>query len=115
MDKLILDLENTFHINEFVTIEFLHLIIKKSKEGYKLAKELQANNYPFLKIHFDFNNFSSLESLLEVLHKYGNKTTIGGRDSSIIVSMKEHKVKDIISNDKGFQNIEGVKVHNPIN
>lgn len=114
LDPLIMDLDNQFYVNEFVIIELLHLLIKKSKGGYKLGKELLSNKYPFLHILFNFSNLTSIISLLEVLNTYGHDTTIGGRDSSIIVSMQTHQINDIITNDGGFKSVANLRILNPI-
>ncbi len=114
LDPLIMDLDNRFYVNEFVIIELLHLLIKKSKGGYKLGKELLSNKYPFLHILFNFSNLTSIISLLEVLNIYGHDTTLGGRDSSIIVSMQTHQINDIITNDGGFKSVANLRILNPI-
>lgn len=114
LDPLIMDLDNQFYVNEFVIIELLHLLIKKSKGGYKLGKELLSNKYPFLHILFNFSNLTSIISLLEVLNTCGHDTTIGGRDSSIIVSMQTHQINDIITNDGGFKSVANLRILNPI-
>ena len=114
LDQLLLDLNNIFYVNEFVIIELMHLLIKKSKEGYEIAKELLSDQYPFLKIIYDFSGRSSLKKILETLNTYGYSSTIGGRDSSIIVTMQTHQIVDIISNDNGFKSVKNISIHNPI-
>lgn len=114
LDQLILDLDNVFYINEFVIIELMHLLIKKSKKGYEMAKELLSNQYPFLIIIYDFSKLYSFKSLLEILNTYGHSSTIGGRDSSIIVTMQTNQITDIISNDNGFKSVKSLLIHNPI-
>ncbi|MHA1457890.1 MAG: type II toxin-antitoxin system VapC family toxin [Promethearchaeota archaeon] len=101
LDKLILDAQNSFIINEFVMIELFHLLIKKKgNEGFKIASLLLNERYPFMEFKYDILHISS---------------SIGGRDSTIIYSMDRHKVKDIITNDKGFEKVELITVHNPLN
>lgn len=115
LDKLILDAQNSFIINEFVLIELFHLLIKKKgDEGYKLASLLLNERYPFIEFKYDLLQVSDLNSVLQILSAYGTTTSIGGRDSTIIYSMNRHEVKDIITNDKGFENVEFIKVHNPL-
>jgi len=116
LDKLILDAQNSFIINEFVMIELFHLLIKKKgNEGFKIASLLLNERYPFIELKYDLLHISDLNSVLQILYKYGKNSSIGGRDSTIIYSMDRHKVKDIITNDKGFEKVELITVHNPLN
>ncbi len=115
LDKLILDTQNSFIVNEFVMIELFHLLIKKKgREGFKKASQLLNDNYPFFIIKYDLLQISDLDNMLRILTKYGNISTIGGRDSTIIHSMNSHRVKNIVTNDKGFENVEYIEVHNPL-
>jgi len=116
LDKLILDPQNSFIINEFVMIELFHLLIKKKgNAGFKLASLLLNERYPFIEFKYDLLHISDLNSVLQILYKYGMSSSIGGRDSTIIYSMNHHKVKNIITNDKGFEHVELITVHNPLN
>jgi predicted nucleic acid-binding protein len=116
LDKLILDAQNSFIINEFVMIELFHLLIKKKgNEGFKIAALLLNERYPFIEFKYDLLHISDLNSVLQILYEYGKNSSIGGRDSTIIYSMNRHKVKDIITNDKGFEKVELITVHNPLN
>ena len=114
LDPLILDLKNSFFVNEFVIIELLHILIKRTEAGYSLGKKILSNQYSFLNIIIDINNIRSLEELLEVLNIHGHNTTIGGRDSSIIVSMRLHKINNIITHDDGFRSVDDINIHDPI-
>ncbi len=115
LDNLIIDAQNSFIINEFVMIELFHLLIKKKgKEGFRIASLLLNKNYPFFKFKYDLLQISDLDSILRILHKYGNISSIGGRDSTIIYSMTRHKVRDIITNDIGFEKVSSITVHNPL-
>lgn len=115
LDKLILDTRNSFIVNEFVMIELFHLLItKKGKEGFQIASKLLNENYPFFTIEYDILQISDLGSILTILIKYGTISTIGGRDSTIIHSMDSHNVRNIVTNDKGFEKVESIKVHNPL-
>jgi predicted nucleic acid-binding protein len=115
LDELILDAQNSFIINEFVLIELFHLLIKKKgNEGYKLASLLVNERYPFVEFKYDLLHVSDLNSILQILFKYGPTTSIGGRDSTIIYSMNRHKVKTLITSDKCFENVEFITVHNPL-
>lgn len=115
LDPLILDTENSFIVNEFVMIELFHLLIKKKgKEGFEIISKLLNENYPFFLIKYDLLQISDLDKVSKILFKYGNITTIGGRDSTIIYSMTSHKVSNIITNDKGFEKVDFIEAHNPL-
>ncbi|MHA1150399.1 MAG: hypothetical protein ACTSR8_19440 [Promethearchaeota archaeon] len=65
-------------------------------------------------IKYDLLQISDLSSVLKILHRYGNMSSIGGRDSTIIYTMNSYKVKDIITNDKGFEKVDSINVHDPL-
>lgn len=115
LDPLILNIENGFLVNEFVIIELIHhLIKKKGKQGYKIARLLLSGKYPFFEIRYDILQLPDLKQVLEIVHQYGTTTSIGGRDASIIHSMTVHGVRHIITNDQAFENVEDVIVSNPV-
>ena len=110
-----MDDQNSFIMNEFVVIELFHLLIKKKGEdGFKIASLLLNERYPFLEVKYDVLHISDLNAVLKNLYKYGIRSSIGGRDSTIIYTMNRHKVKNIITNDKGFEKVESLLVHNPL-
>jgi predicted nucleic acid-binding protein len=45
---------------------------------------------------------------LEALPRYSGRG-IGGRDSVIIATMKTHGVRDILTHDRAFENVEGIR------
>lgn len=115
LDDLILDTQNSFLINEIVMIELFHLLIKqRGKEGFKIASDFLNSNYPFFKCKYDILQISDLYDVLNILNRYGNISTIGGRDSTIIHSMITHNVENIITNDGGFEKVNSIRIHNPI-
>ena len=64
LDKLILDAQNSFIINEFVMIELFHLLIKKKgKEGFKLASSLLNERYPFIEFTYNLLQIFDLNSV----------------------------------------------------
>jgi predicted nucleic acid-binding protein len=115
IDDLIKIPENTFVVNEFVIIEIFHLLIKKvGEKGYNLAQKLIEGKYIFFKIEFDILRVKDLKQILSYLRSYGFKTSIGGRDSSIIYSMELHSISNIVSTDKAFHQVENIEFHNPL-
>ncbi|MCY3413708.1 MAG: type II toxin-antitoxin system VapC family toxin [Candidatus Heimdallarchaeota archaeon] len=114
LDDLFLDQNNIFFVNSYVFIEFFHHIVKKVINGYSICARILSDEYSFINIISNDREKETLSSILEILNKYGHFTTIGGRDSSIIVSMEKNRIKYIISNDTAFDNVEGLKRVNPI-
>ena len=115
LDNLIKMPENSFIVNEIVILEIFHLLIKKvGVKGYNLAQKLIEGKFMFFRIEFDILNVRDLKQILNYLNSYGLKTSIGGRDSSIIYSMKLHSIPNIISNDKAFHQVKNIKFLNPL-
>ncbi len=115
LDPIIMGVGNSLIVNEFVMIELFHLLVKKQgKQGHSIADYLLNGDHPFFEIKFDIIQDSDISDVLAILSKYGTTTTIGGRDSSIIHSMNLHKITNIITNDKGFENVPGIKILDPI-
>ena len=102
--------------NEYVAIELIHLLIKKKgKEGYRIAKLLLDGKFSSIfEIKFNILKILDLQKILDYLTKYGYKTSIGGRDSSILHLMETLDIKYIITNDKDFTKVSSIEVLNPL-
>jgi len=50
---------------------------------------------------------------LELLPRYSGKG-LGGRDCVIVATMKSRGVKDILTHDRAFANVEGIHVVDPV-
>jgi predicted nucleic acid-binding protein len=50
---------------------------------------------------------------LELLPRYSG-SGLGGRDCVIIATMRSHGIKDILTHDRTFSNVEGVHVTDPV-
>jgi len=115
LDNLILNDQNSFILNEFVMIELFHLLIKKKgNEGFQIATLLLNEKYPFFEFKYDLLQLTDLNNILQILKKYGNISSIGGRDSTIIYTMNRYNITHIITNDKGFNKVDSLKIHNPL-
>jgi len=115
LDPIIENEDNSLIVNEFVMIELFHLLVKRAgKKGYQIARNLLDEVYPFFEVNFDAMQKSDLSDILEILSKHGMTTPIGGRDASIIHSMRRHKIEKIITHDEDFDNLPGITVLNPI-
>jgi uncharacterized protein len=97
-------------MNNVVGLEVAHFLIKnlgaiKGKEKMKLMLE-----FPFLIDDLDYDTLlDSIEALAQYTH-----TGIGGRDASILTTMKKKKIKKIVTHDKAFKKIDFVEVIDPI-
>ena len=97
-------------INTVILMEIAHFLVKnigavRGKE--KIEKFL---SYPLIIIDFDYE--IALESL-EMLYKY-NYTGIGGRDSTILATMKKQGIKKLITHDESFKKIEWIEFIDPV-
>jgi len=99
----------TIVINTVVVMEVAHFLIKnlgaKGKDKVDLFLSLP------LRI-LDFNYEQALAAV-NLLAKYSN-AGIGGRDATLLASMRTEKVNEIITNDSAFTQVKGIKVINPI-
>jgi predicted nucleic acid-binding protein len=97
-------------INTVIVMEVSHFLIKnlgatKGKEKIEIFLEL-----PLRIIDFDF---SLMKESLEMLCKYSH-LGIGGRDSTILATLKKVNCKKIFTHDKSFKKIKWLKVFDPI-
>lgn len=109
IDHLI-DEGEDLHINTVVLMEVGHFLVKnlggvKGKE--KLDHMLQ-HSFKITDLDYPLTRDS-----LEVL-KREHQTGIGGRDATIIASMKEEGVEQLLTHDKAFERIEGIDVIDPV-
>lgn len=114
LNGLIQDVTNTFVINEIVLLEVFHYLIKRfgPTKGKELALKLMNNS--FIEIEYSIINENSVLETLDILVKYGVTTTIGGRDSTIIRTMRTTGVMNIISHDRAFELVENLQLIDPL-
>ena len=97
-------------MNNLVVMELSHYLIKnigpiKGKE--KIKKFLE---FPFVIEDFDYELL--LESI-ELLSRYSH-TGIGGRDATILATMKKQGIKQLLTHDKAFRKVDFIEVIDPI-
>lgn len=66
-------------------------------------------NYPF---ELDLLDQDLVTKSLEILKRYYH-LGIGGRDATIIASMKRHEVSKLATHDKALKKIEGIEIIDP--
>ena len=99
-----------FAINVVVLIEVMYYLVKRL--GNQIAKDKWKL---FTRIDFICTDivFEDLDNIFNELINYSH-TGIGGRDATIINSMKALNITEICTHDKIFQKIPDIKVIDPI-
>ncbi len=99
-----------FAVNVVVLIEVMHYLVKRL--GNQIAKEKWKL---FSKIDFVYTDlvFEDLDFIFEELIKFSH-TGIGGRDATILNSMRELNISKLFTHDKSFLKIPDIEVIDPI-
>ena len=97
-------------INVVVLVEVMHYLVKRL--GNQIAKDKWKL---FTRIDFLCTDvvFEDLDYIFNELIKYSH-TGIGGRDATIINSMKSLNITEICTHDKSFLKIPDIKVTDPV-
>jgi len=96
-------------MNTLIIIEISHYLIKNL--GSIKGKEKINQMLEFSFIIEDFN-YDLLLGSIDLLSQYTH-TGIGGRDSSILATMKKLGIKQLISHDGAFKKIDFIEVIDP--
>jgi uncharacterized protein len=100
-----------FAVNTVVLLETMHYMVKR------LGSELVNENWKWfmsLDLLIDEITISCIASSFHELVKYTH-TGIGGRDASILASMKRlGEIKTIITHDSAFKKISEIQVIDPV-
>ncbi len=97
-------------VNVVVLIEVMHYLVRRL--GNQIAKDKWKL---FSRIDFVSTDiiFEDLDNIFTELINYSH-TGIGGRDATIINSMKSQNITEICTHDKSFQKIPDIHVIDPI-
>ncbi len=97
-------------INTVILMELSHYLVinlgavrGKEKLGYFLRAPIRIT---------DFSYDLALTSI-DMLSKY-NYTGIGGRDATILATLKSHETDQLVSHDQAFRQIEWIHVIDPV-
>ncbi|MBI2672228.1 type II toxin-antitoxin system VapC family toxin [Candidatus Woesearchaeota archaeon] len=97
-------------MNTLIIMEISHYLIKNLgpiKGQEKIKRFLE---FPFVIEDFNYEMLlDSISSLVSYSH-----TGIGGRDASILATMKKLNIKKIITHDKDFKKIDFIEIIDPI-
>ena len=97
-------------MNTLIVMEISHYLIKNLGSIKGKEKINQLLEFPFIieDFHYDLL-LDSIDLLTHYTH-----TGIGGRDSSILATMKKLGIKQLISHDGAFKKIDFIEVVDPI-
>lgn len=97
-------------VNIIVMIEVMHYLVKRL--GPNLAKN-KWNLFYAMDLISDNLDFQDLDQIFIELSNFSH-AGIGGRDATILSSMKKLNIKKICTHDKSFQDIPEIEVIDPI-
>lgn len=97
-------------MNTVVLMEISHYLIKNlgAVKGKNKVEELLG--FPFRVADFDENQF---RNSVEILSQYTH-TGIGGRDATILATMKKLDIKKLLTHDQSFKPIDFIEVVDPV-
>lgn len=96
-------------INTIVIMEVAHFLIKNLHSESKKKINLFLG-FPMRIIDF---NFDQLRLSLNLLVEH-SQLGIGGRDATLLAAMKKINARKILTHDKAFRKVRGIKVIDPI-
>ena len=96
-------------INTIVAMELSHYLVKILGPVHG-KKKIEA----FLSFGFiiDELDFAASKNSIDILCEYSHKG-IGGRDATILASMKRYKIKKLATHDNSFKEIGEIEVFDP--
>ncbi len=104
-------LENeTIAMNTVVVLEIAHYLIKGLGPVTGKQKIDTLLSYSFI---IDEIDFATLKESLALLAEHSHMG-IGGRDATILASMKKLGIKKLVTHDKAFQKISNIEVVDPV-
>jgi predicted nucleic acid-binding protein len=109
-------LDETLAVNTLIVVEAAHYLNRNlSREE---ARRKTDNLLTLENLHvFDFDREQLVKSL-DVLNKYSSSHGLGGRDATIISTVKSHGVERLVTHDKSLARVaklESVNVLDPVN
>lgn len=106
----LLEENEEIHVNTVVLMEVGHFLVK-NLGGIKGKKKLRTMmEFQFQITDLTYNLTTDSLDILAEEHQTG----IGGRDSTILATMKEKEIDQLITHDQAFKKVEGIKVEDPV-
>ena len=97
-------------INTPVIMEVSHFLVKNLGPVTGRKKIDSFLEFPFI---VEDLNYSTTKEAISLLCEYSHEG-IGGRDATILASIKKAGIKNIVTHDKSFKNIRWLNVIDPI-
>ncbi len=98
-------------IMSYTTLVEIAHYLRRLPAGEFLSNMAMIQNLSTLTL-VDLND-EITRQVLELLPRYSG-SGLGGRDCVIIATMRSHGIKDILTHDRAFTNVEGVHVTDPV-
>jgi len=96
--------------NTVIVMELSHFLIKNLGPVIGKGKIDTFLEYPLTMIDFDSGQ---LETAIDMLAQHSH-LGIGGRDATLLATLKKEKTNKILTHDKAFKKIDWLKVIDPI-
>ncbi len=96
-------------MNNLIIMEISHYLIKNLGSIIGKEKVEQMLSFPFIIDDFSYDQL--IESI-NILSRY-TQTGIGGRDATILSTMKKFGIKKLLTHDASFKKLEFIEVIDP--
>ena len=96
--------------NTLIVMEVSHFLVKNL--GQRIGK-INIDKFLSLPIEIIDVDFSLMKNSIDMLSDYSH-TGIGGRDATILATLKQEKTDKIMTNDSAFKKIEWLNVIDPL-
>ena len=97
-------------INTVIIMEISHYLIKNLGPVVGMEKIETFLEFPLV---IDDLDYSAAQASIRLLHKYSHEG-IGGRDATILATMKNKNIKEIATHDASFRSIDWLKIIDPV-
>jgi len=97
-------------LNTLVVMEVAHFLIKNLGSVIGKEKIDQMLSFPFIVDDFYYRELLDSVKLLSIY----TQTGIGGRDATILSTMKKLNIKELLTHDSSFKKINFITVVDPV-
>ena len=102
--------KNGIVMNYFIIMELAHYLVKNLGPIHGKEKIDGFLRFPFIIGDFDYELLAlSIDMLTQYSH-FG----IGGRDATILATMKKFKIKKLLTHDKAFKKVDFIEAIDPV-
>ncbi len=97
-------------VNTIVLIETAHFLVRSLGPIQGKEKIEKFISFPFTVVDFDYGGFLDAVEFLSAHSHHG----IGGRDATILASMKRLGITKLATHDRAFRKVSGIEVVDPV-